>query len=152
MDTHGLALQDRIRVVEQIAQKLEAMRQTQGRQEVTLHLRPDHLGDLHLTVVTDRTTLSAHIVAETTAARQAVEEGRAQLRSTLEQKGFTLQGLDVSLSQGGERRSQPFVAQPLAPTPGSSASRRVVEPAAQAATDVRSGRTTRQVGRLDYQA
>jgi flagellar hook-length control protein FliK len=107
--------QDRVRVVEQILQKLETMRLTQGRQEITLHLKPEHLGRLQVTIVTDRENVFARIVAENPQIRQAVESGRDALREALEQRGMTLQHLDVSSQQGyGGGRQMPFDPEPFA--------------------------------------
>jgi len=144
---------DRLRVVEQVTQKIETMRLAHGRQEVTLRLHPEHLGELRLTVVADRENVTARIVAETPFVRQVVEEGKEHLRAALEQKGFTLQGLDVALNQGGgERRFAPFLPDYQPPSP-----RTHHHPAEAAAAEpmlARAARTTplRINGRLDYQA
>lgn len=145
------SVRDRARVVEQVSHKLDTMRLLNGRQEITLHLKPEHLGNLQMTITTDRENVTARILAETSTAKQAVEEGKEHLRSTLENKGFQLQGLDVSLDQqrGQERAFQPFSFEqtpnrpfrPLVPT--------VVTPeddTAAAAGKVRD----RAKGRLDY--
>jgi flagellar hook-length control protein FliK len=151
-DSPSTSFHDRLRVVEQVAERLETMRLTQGRQEVTLHLRPEHLGDLRLTITTDGGNVSAQIVAENGMVRQSVDEGREHLRAALEQKGYTLQGLDVSVSQGGHGGSfSPFAPQDERPVyrPFTSQGRVKPEAAVPALSDV-SPRRSRNG--LDYQA
>jgi hypothetical protein len=143
---------ERARVVEQVTRKLDVMRLANGRHETTVHLRPDHLGDLRLTVIADRHDVVTRVVAETAAARDAVMEGREQLRASLEQKGYSLQGLDVSLSNGGQR---PFV--PYQPAPGQPVRHPIhvgppAENGASHASASRIGSASRVDGRLDYEA
>lgn len=143
---------ERARVVEQVTQKIETLRLSHGRQEITLHLHPEHLGELRLTVVADRESVTARIVADTPFVRQAMEESREHLRAALEQKGFTLQGLDVALNQGGgERRFAPFLPETGSPSPRGShpTADAAAEPAPVSAMLRAPGR---QNGRLDYQA
>ena len=102
----------RKQVIDQVTRHLDTMRLTQGRQELTIHLQPENLGNLHLKIVTDRDTVTASFVAQTSTACHAVEESREQLRTALEQKGYNLKGLDVSLQQnGGQGSFQPFFGQ-----------------------------------------
>lgn len=148
-----LSAHERVRVVDQVAQKLDTMRISNGRQEVTVHLRPDHLGDLRLTIVADRQEVTARIVAETAAARDAVQEGLEQLRSALEHKGYSLQGLDVSLGGAGQQRMPLFQQEP-ARVPGSPANMRAQQEV-QSATSADLGARTMaalSAGRIDYQA
>jgi flagellar hook-length control protein FliK len=142
-----------VRVVEQVAQKLDMMRLANGRQEATVHLRPDHLGDLRVTVIADKHEVVTRVVAETAAARDAVMEGRDRLSATLEQRGYSLQGLDVSLSNGGQRPFMPYqqpqeqpVRQPVhaGPVADSGTNPQPVIPRTSAAPILN--------GRLDYEA
>jgi flagellar hook-length control protein FliK len=145
--------QDRVRVVEQVLQKLDTMRLTQGRQEITLHLKPEHLGQLQVTIVTDRENVFARIVAETPQIRQAVESGRDALRDALEQKGLTLQQMDVSSQQGhGGGRQMPFI-----PDPYASGARPYRMPGLSTAEETEASHQavitqSRLTGRLDYVA
>jgi flagellar hook-length control protein FliK len=147
------SLQSRMQVIEQVASRLDAMRLSQGRQEVTLQLHPDHLGELRITIVADRDNLTARVVAQTAQARHAVEEGKDQLRSALEQKGYSLQSLDVSLSQGGAGRFQAAAQQPALPVP----SRAVQSPESESVSPdlpslVPTGASQTSDGRIDYRA
>ncbi|MCC6729243.1 MAG: flagellar hook-length control protein FliK [Chthonomonadales bacterium] len=91
----------RARIVDQVLARLDSMRLASGRQEVLLRLDPPHLGELRLTILRHGDAISAHVVAETQAAREALTAGRDDLRSALETRGFSLQQLDVALQQGG---------------------------------------------------
>jgi hypothetical protein len=93
--------------VEQIIQKLETMQSVQGEQRITLHLQPEHLGDLYVSIAIEKDHISAHILAESRIVQQAVVESKEQLRTALAQRGFILDGLDVSLNHGGAERRFP---------------------------------------------
>lgn len=90
---------DRNQLVQQISRHIESMRVASGHGEMTLHLSPDHLGSLRLTVATDANGIAARIVVETAQAHQSVESAREHLRSALESKGLNLASLDVALNQ-----------------------------------------------------
>lgn len=144
----------RAEVAEQVAQHIDTMRLASGRHEVTVHLRPDHLGDLRVTIVADRQEVTARIVADTAAARDAVTEGHERLRSALEQKGYSLQGLDVSLGGSSHQRFAQDAHMTPAPTtsrPASSNSTR--DPSSDQPPSAAPLRPAgRGSGRLDYQA
>jgi hypothetical protein len=92
------------------------MRITQGKQEVTVHLHQDSLGEMQMTITADRTSLHARIITQTEHAYQAIDEHRDQLSNALESKGFTLQGLDVSLQNNTSGQGfHPFFRDQAAP-------------------------------------
>lgn len=145
--------QDQFHMVEQIVRKLEALRLTHGEQRMTLHLQPEHLGDLRLTVAVEKDHVTAHILAESQIVRQAVEESKEQLRTALAQKGFTLDGLDVSLNHGSAERRfpSPLPESHLRPLPSA---RPILMPESEPSAPltlvrVRGGYAS---GRLDYVA
>jgi hypothetical protein len=86
---------------------------TNGRHEVTLRLSPEHLGELRLTIVADRGQIAARFFAETAQARQAMSEGREQLRAALEQKGYTLHSLEIDTLSARDSEA-------IKPAPGQS--------------------------------
>src|SRR5262249_50848976 len=79
---------------------LETVRLSNGSNELTLRLRPDHLGSLHLTISTHADRVTARVVAETTQAQQAMESAKDQLRDALAHRGLRLETLHVSVEQG----------------------------------------------------
>ncbi|MGC8668600.1 MAG: flagellar hook-length control protein FliK [Chthonomonadales bacterium] len=108
---------DRAELVSRVAATIEAMHAAGGRHEAVLHLSPPHLGEMRVAVASDRFGLSAQITASTEGARAVLEAARDQLKAALEQKGFSVAGLGVALSQNNgkgaqeaPRRSFPAVA------------------------------------------
>jgi flagellar hook-length control protein FliK len=97
-----LDVEERVRIVEQVRRKIDALHLTNGRHEATLRLNPEHLGEVRLSILSERNQVTAQFMAETAQARQAMTEGREQLRSALEQKGFTLQSLEVGSLKPGD--------------------------------------------------
>lgn len=99
------SLTDRIQVVDQTMRHLETMQITQGRQELTLQLKPDHLGDVQITIVSDHHQLDTQILASTQHAYDALNDNRNQLSAVLENRGYTLQGLDVAMQNSSQQRN-----------------------------------------------
>ena|GEM_PF-2856766 len=108
----SISLQDRIQVVDQTMRQLETMRITQGRQEITLHLKPDHLGDVQVTMVSDHHQLDAQIMTTTQHAFDALNDKRDLLVALLENRGYSLQGLDVSMQNFSQQRDFGSMNQP----------------------------------------
>src|SRR5262249_16064793 len=98
--------------------RIQTINSLNGRHEVSMRLHPDQLGEVRLTLTLGGggNQISARFQAETELARQAMSEGREQLRAALEQKGFSLQSLDGSKmpepssshSDNGQRDAQTF--------------------------------------------
>jgi len=147
---------DRIRVIDQVTQKLDTMRLMNGRQEININLRPDSLGDVKLTIIADKHNVSAHIMTETSAARDAMQNGRDHLREALEQKGYSLQGLDVSMSNsGGESGFAAFRQNAQQPAAQHTTARGGGDVETVALSGIEPRPTERALtasGRLDYEA
>ncbi len=90
---------DRYEVAAQVTKHLEAMTAMGGRSELVLQLKPEHLGQVKITLSTSETGLSAKITMDSAQAHQAMTGARETLRSAFEQRGITLETLDVSLNQ-----------------------------------------------------
>ena len=93
-----------LEVAEQVVRHLEAMRLGASRQEAVIQLEPESLGRLHIALSAQSNDLTARILAENPAARQALEDGRDLLRTALEARGFSLNSLDVGLSHHQQER------------------------------------------------
>jgi flagellar hook-length control protein FliK len=92
---------ERAHLAQQLAKHIDTMRLANaGHSEMSLDLKQEHLGGLHLTVSSDANGVSARIVVETAQAQQAVDAAKDQLRAALENRGLNLASLDVTLSQG----------------------------------------------------
>ena len=90
---------DRSQVVEQVSKHLETMRLKQGQNEMTFHLRPDHLGEVQVHISSTSEGVVARILTENHPVQQALEGAREQLRHSLEQRGLHLVRFDVGLLQ-----------------------------------------------------
>lgn len=67
-----------------------------GVREIEIRLHPEHLGRVHLKLSLEEGVLSARITVGSSAAREAVDQGLAQLRQTLGQQGYNVGSLDVN--------------------------------------------------------
>jgi flagellar hook-length control protein FliK len=146
-------LVDRYHVVEQVLHRIETLHLAHGRQELVLRLHPEHLGEVRLTIEAEGTDVAARIVTDTPLARQAMDAGREDLRAALEQRGFHLMQLDVSLDQrGGGGRFLPFPPDPppSPPTPFYSLSTDEEQQASTLSTFLSA--PSRREGRVDYRA
>jgi len=97
---------DRAHLVQQLTRHIESVQAANGRGEISLNLTPEHLGALRLTIVRDAGNVSARIVVETAQAHQAVDSAREHLRTALENRGLTLESLDVSLNRNPDAGGQ----------------------------------------------
>jgi len=134
------------------------MRLSGGRGEMTLSLTPEHLGALRLTITSDAHGVAARIVVQTAQAHHAVEGAKEQLRSALENRGLTLNSLDVTLNNSGADGSGAFARQQEnAQTMAEFANRRTLNrpletaPAAPPPPSIHAARRD-AMGRLDYSA
>jgi flagellar hook-length control protein FliK len=98
---------DRVQIIEQLRERVENIRLEQGRSETTLHLRPDHLGEVHILLSSGREGVSARIVAENFAVQQALEGAKETLRAALENRGLPLVRFEVGLANGGFAEGRP---------------------------------------------
>ncbi len=106
--TSAGSLADRVRVVEQVSGRIEAMAVARGPQEATIHLKPDSLGSVQITVVSDQQQVAARIVTDTPATRQIIEAGRDQLRQSLQDRGLALGQFSVDVGSGNPGQAQTY--------------------------------------------
>ena len=90
---------DRYEVTAQVTKHLETMTAAGGRSELVLQLKPEHLGQVKITLSNSENGLSAKISMDSVQAHQAMIDARETLRSAFEQRGINLESLDVSLNQ-----------------------------------------------------
>ncbi len=92
---------DRAHIVSQVVRHLETMR-LQGandRGEVTLHLTPDRLGSVRMTISAHTDGVTARIAVESSQVQQVLEGAKEHLRGTLESRGLHLGKLEVTVGQ-----------------------------------------------------
>ena len=87
-----------LEVVRQVADKVRFLA-SQGTQQMSLHLSPEHLGSVHLKVSLQAGEMQIHAVVETEMAQRALESNISSLRESLEKQGISLDGLEVSVER-----------------------------------------------------
>lgn len=66
---------------------------------MTMQLTPENLGKINLKISTERGIVIASIVAENEAVKEVIENNLQQLKNALEEKGFGVQNLNVSVGK-----------------------------------------------------
>jgi flagellar hook-length control protein FliK len=87
---------DRSRFVQRVAKAFEAMGERSG--SVRVRLSPPELGSVRLDVTYRNGTVSAHVQAETTAARDVLLDNLPALRERLSQQDIKIDRFDVDLA------------------------------------------------------
>jgi len=77
----------------------------EGRSEVRLQLKPEHLGQLRLQLVLENGSLNARFIVENHHARQMIENNLNQLKQVLEEQGISCQHAQVDVGGSGGRDS-----------------------------------------------
>ncbi|MBB16193.1 hypothetical protein CMK22_13030 [Candidatus Poribacteria bacterium] len=93
---------------QQMIEEIESYRQLargNGTREVTIRLRPEHLGRLIVRVINQNEEIAVQIRATTTEAQNLLVSELADLSVTLREQGIQLGNLDISLI-GSENDSQ----------------------------------------------
>ncbi len=100
--------------VDIVRQVVEQVRVNMNQQATSLELQlyPEHLGRIQINVVSKDGVLTASIVAETEAAKQAIEGGLLNLKEAMQQQDLKVEAIEVMVStmgfEKGEEQQQPF--------------------------------------------
>lgn len=86
-------------VIDQIVQRAQ-LRLGRSEAEMTIDLKPDVLGKVHLKVTSEQGRVVAEIRAESAATRQLIEAGLGDLKAALAEKGIDLGAVAVSSGFG----------------------------------------------------
>jgi flagellar hook-length control protein FliK len=119
----GAGQAERVRFVQRVVSAFEAMGSRTD--SVRIRLSPPELGSLHLEISVQNGTLSAHLQAETPAARDLLLHNLPELRQRLSQQDIKVDRFDVDLMDrspggtSGQGGSQPQWQQHAAPAAGS---------------------------------
>jgi flagellar hook-length control protein FliK len=91
---------------ENMSRLVESMRvqSRNGISEATVRLRPEHLGEVTISIRVDRGTVSALIHAESPAVQQWLEAQEERLRSSMSDQGLNLEKFVVQRDRQQERR------------------------------------------------
>jgi len=92
-----------IRQADIVRQVVEQVRLNMNQQQTSLELQlyPEHLGRIQINVVSKEGVMTASIVAETEAAKQAIESGLLNLKETMEQQELKVEAIEVMVSTMG---------------------------------------------------
>jgi flagellar hook-length control protein FliK len=93
---------------ENVTRLVESMRVQwrQGVPEATVRLRPEHLGEVTISIRVERGVVSAVVHAETPAVQQWLESQEDKLRNGLADQGLSLERFVVRERQQEQRREQ----------------------------------------------
>lgn len=90
-------------VTNQVMTKVKIMA-GEGRQEMEMELKPETLGKLSMRIIHEKGEILAKITAESERVKQILESNMQMLKDSLEENGFSVQSLSVSV--GNEKEEQ----------------------------------------------
>lgn len=88
-------------IVSQVVEKVK-VEVGRGLQKMDLQLKPDFLGGIRIEVVLSKEAMTVHISAQTEEAKRLLETHLVEIQRGLENQGFRVDGLQVSLLAQGE--------------------------------------------------
>jgi flagellar hook-length control protein FliK len=101
---------DRVALVQQVANKMQALAASRSKEGVVVQLAPKALGTITLTLKNSGNTLNAHISASNDHVRNALETSRPDLVQSMSNRGYRLNTVTVSqesaASTAGNRQQQ----------------------------------------------
>ncbi len=92
-------------VVEQIVEQVR-VHMNQDATSMELQLYPEHLGKIQIHVVSKDGVMTARIAAETEQAKQAIENGLANLKEAFEQQDLKVEAVEVMVATAGFEKGQ----------------------------------------------
>lgn len=90
-------------VIEQIVEQIRVT-MNQDTSSMELQLYPEHLGKIQINVVSKDGIMTARIVAETEAAKQAIENGLTNLKESMQQQNLKVDAIEVMVATTGFER------------------------------------------------
>lgn len=88
-------------VMDQIVDKA-SLRTIQGRSEIQIRLKPDFLGNVQMTIATDKEQLMVRIVTDQPVVKEIIETNFHQLKTELQNQGLTIDKLEVIVNPDAE--------------------------------------------------
>ncbi len=86
-------------VLKQISEAMKVEVKGDVTNEVKITLRPQHLGDVTLKIVTENGAITAQFEAQNQRVKEIIEANFNQLKSSLEEQGISVSNLEVNVSQ-----------------------------------------------------
>lgn len=90
-------------IINQIVEQVR-VHMSQNTTSLEMQLYPEHLGKIQINVVSKDGIMTARIVAENEAAKQAIENGLTSLKETMEQQDLKVDAIEVMVSTNGFER------------------------------------------------
>ncbi len=81
---------------------------TENGQQIMLRLRPEELGNVNLKISVEKGILMAEFQVESQVVKQALESNMADLKQALAQKGYSIEGMQVSVGQEQTEQQSQF--------------------------------------------
>jgi flagellar hook-length control protein FliK len=81
--------------IHQMTQSVNMLSQARQDGEIKIRLRPDHLGELHMSVKTQGQHVSIEIKAQNSESKKIIEASLASLKDSLGQQNLTLARIDI---------------------------------------------------------
>ncbi len=95
------------KIMEQVVETIKMNLKTDdGKTEMLMKLKPESLGNVALKVSIDKGIVMAELQVESQAVKQALESNLQDLRSALQDKGFNVFDLDVSVRKDNQQQNQ----------------------------------------------
>jgi flagellar hook-length control protein FliK len=91
-------------IINQIVEQIK-VNMNQDTTSMEMQLYPEHLGKIQINVVSKDGVMTARIVAETEAAKQAIEGGLANLKESMEHQNLKVDAIEVMVSTAGFERN-----------------------------------------------
>ncbi len=92
-------------ILKQITEAMKVQMKSGVENEVKITLRPQHLGDVTLKIITENGIITAQFEAESQRVKEIIEANFNQLKTALEEQGVEVSSLEVNVSQHGESGS-----------------------------------------------
>jgi flagellar hook-length control protein FliK len=142
-------------VIRQIVQRMSLNTQS-GQSKMTIQLKPEHLGNVNLQVLTEDHQVSVRMTTDSAAVKQIIEQNIQHLRLGLQHHGLEIQKFDVFVGNDNSGRQssaqQDGFRQALRQRQQRSAGNPTAVPGAQAASATQASKATRYLdpNEIDY--
>jgi flagellar hook-length control protein FliK len=91
-------------IIDQVVEQIR-VNMNQDTTSMEMQLYPEHLGKIQINVVSKDGVMTAKIVAETEAAKQAIEGGLTNLKESMEHQNLKVDAIEVMVSTAGFERN-----------------------------------------------
>jgi flagellar hook-length control protein FliK len=90
-------------VMDQIVDKAD-LRSIRGRSEIQIRLKPEFLGNVQMTVSTDKEQLAVRILTDQPVVKNVIESHLHQLKSELQNQGLTVDKFDIMVNPDADQQ------------------------------------------------